>query len=131
MSSFSAISNERLDTCDERLQRVFREVVKSFDCTILEGHRGKDLQDMYFSQGKSKVKWPNGEHNKQPSRAVDAMPYPVDWKDTKRMYFFAGFVLATALSMGVRLRWGGDWDSDKILSDQTFNDCPHYEILEA
>ena len=129
MASFGALSNERLNSCDERLQRVFREVVKHFDCTILEGHRGKDLQDLYHSQGKSKLKWPNGEHNKLPSRAVDVMPYPVNWQDTKRICYFAGFVMSIAASMNIKLRWGYDWDGDKDLNDQTFNDGPHFELV--
>ena len=131
MPKFGALSREQLDTCDERIQKVFNEVIKHFDCKIIEGHRGESLQRLYFRQGKSKVDWPNGAHNFYPSKAVDAMPYPVDWFDTKRMCYFAGFVMATALSMGIKLRWGRDWDGDTDLKDQTFNDGPHYEIVET
>ena len=130
MPKFSAISRERLETCDERLRKVFNEVIKHFDCSVIEGHRGQALQDLYFSQGKSKVKWPNGEHNSIPSRAVDVMPYPINWKDIERVCYFAGFVMATALSMKITLRWGKDWDGDTDLNDQTFKDGPHYEIVE-
>lgn len=130
MPKFSSISRERLETCDERLQKVFQEVIKYFDCSIIEGHRGQALQDLYFSQGKSKVKWPDGEHNKLPSRAVDVMPYPINWKDIERVCYFAGYVMATALSMGIKLRWGKDWDGDTDLNDQSFKDGPHYEIME-
>jgi peptidoglycan L-alanyl-D-glutamate endopeptidase CwlK len=130
MNTFSAISRERLEQCDERLQTVFNEVIKYFDCTILEGHRGKDLQHLYFTQHKSKLDWPNGEHNRVPSRAVDAMPYPVDWKDINRICYFAGFVVGIAAHMGIRVRWGKDWDMDTDLNDQTFLDSPHFEIVE-
>ena len=130
MSAFSAISKGRLETCDERLQKVFNEVVKHFDCSILEGHRNEADQNKYFSQKKSKVKWPFGEHNKLPSRAVDAMPFPVNWNDIQRICYFAGYVMATALSMGIRLRWGKDWDGDTDLNDQTFQDAPHYELID-
>ena len=37
MPKFSARSTERLETCDERLVTIFNEVVKHFECTILEG----------------------------------------------------------------------------------------------
>ena len=130
MNKFSAISRERLETCDERLQRVFNEVVKHFNCSIIEGHRGQALQHLYFTQHKTKVDWPNGKHNSQPSKAVDAMPHPINWFNKERMCYFAGYVMATALSMGIRLRWGKDWDGDTDLSDQTFNDGPHYEIVD-
>jgi len=130
MPKFSAISRERLETCDERLQKVLQEVVKHFDCLIIEGHRGQDLQNLYFSQGKSNLKFPFGKHNSMPSKAVDVMPYPINWKDTKRMCYFAGYVMATALSMDIKVRWGYDWDGDTDLSDQAFYDGPHYELVE-
>ncbi len=130
MPRFSKQSEERLSTCDPRIQDVFRIVVKHFDCTILEGHRGEELQTKYFEQGKSKVKWPNGAHNKKPSRAVDAMPYPIDWDDIPRLCYFAGFVVGIAAFLGIKMRWGKDWDGDRDLNDQTFNDGPHFEIVE-
>jgi peptidoglycan L-alanyl-D-glutamate endopeptidase CwlK len=130
MPTFSAVSKERLGTCDERLQRVFYEVIKYFDCTIIEGHRGEADQNRYNDQGKSKLRWPHGEHNSLPSRAVDAMPFPINWKDINRICYFAGFVMATALNMGIKLRWGKDWDGDTDLNDQTFNDGPHFELVD-
>ena len=130
MNQFSASSREQLESCDERLQRVFNEVIKVFDCKIIEGHRGEALQNMYYAQHKSKKHWPDGEHNATPSRAVDAMPCPVDWLDINRICYFAGFVMATALSMGIKLRWGKDWDGDTDLNDQTFKDGPHYEVID-
>lgn len=130
MSKFSAISRERLESCDPRLQKVFNEVIKHFDCMIIEGYRGEALQHLYFTQGKSKVDWPNGNHNSIPSKAVDAMPYPINWKDIERDCYFAGYVMATALSMGIKLRWGRDWDGDTDLNDQTFHDGPHYEVID-
>ena len=30
---------------------------------------------------------------------------------------------------GWRLRWGGDWDGDYLLSDNVFDDLPHLEIV--
>jgi hypothetical protein len=129
MSKFSVTSRMNLETCDERIQRVFNKVIIYFDCSILEGHRGKEKQNWYYSLGKSKLKWPKGEHNKLPSRAVDAVPYPVDWNDIPRICYFAGYVMATALSMDVVLRWGKDWDGDTDLNDQTFNDSPHFELI--
>jgi peptidoglycan L-alanyl-D-glutamate endopeptidase CwlK len=130
MAKYSAVSRERLASCDPRLQEVFNEVIKYFDCSILEGHRGQALQDLYFSQHKSKLKWPNGEHNKIPSKAVDAMPCPVNWKDLNRDCYFAGFVVGIAAHIGIKIRWGKDWDQDTDLNDQTFMDGPHFELID-
>ena len=132
MPSFSQRSKGRLATCVTPLQKVFEEVIKHWDCTILQGVRSKEEQNEYFRTGRSKVQWPNSKHNVlnpgDPSRAVDVAPYPIDWNDLKRFYYFAGFVKGIALSQGLKLRWGGDWDSDTDIKDQNFNDLPHFEI---
>lgn len=128
MPSFSQKSLDRLGTCDARLQRLFMEVIKGFDCTVLEGHRGQEAQDAAFASGHSKLKYPNGKHNAMPSKAVDVAPFPVDWTDTKRFYYFAGFVLGTAKSMGIKVRFGGDWNGDTQLKDNKFQDLVHWEV---
>lgn len=130
MPYFGTRSKQRLATCDERLQKVFNEVIKYVDCSVLEGHRGQERQDKLYEEGKTKLKFPNGRHNMAPSNAVDVTPYPVDWDDRERQTLFAGFVLGIARSMGVRLRWGGDWDMDFQVLDNRFDDFPHFEIRE-
>ena len=128
MPYFGKSSKRRLATCDERLQKVFNEVIKYVDCSVLEGHRDGERQDKLFEEGKTKVKFPMGRHNSSPSRAVDVTPYPVDWDDRERQTLFAGFVLGIANSMDIKLRWGGDWDMDFQVMDNRFDDFPHFEI---
>jgi len=130
MNKYSKSSRKQLASCDRRLQEVFNEVLLEVDHTILEGHRGKASQNAAFRLGKSKLKWPNGDHNQKPSKALDATPYPIDWEDKARHFFFAGYVLGVAEMMGIKIRWGGDWDSDKDFEDQTFNDLVHFEIID-
>ena len=105
MPSFGKSSQDKLATCDPRLQKVFNEVVKYFDCTVIEGHRGEEAQNKAFAEGKSKLKYPQSKHNKIPSLAADVLPYPIDWNDTNRMRYFAGFVVGIAATMGIKLRW--------------------------
>ena len=128
MPRFGRKSKERLNTCDSNLQKVFNEVIKHVDCSVLEGHREKDRQNKLFEEGKTKVKYPNGRHNRQPSSAVDVTPYPVDWEDRERQTLFAGFVIGVASQMGINLRWGGDWDQDFQVVDNRFDDFPHFEL---
>ena len=130
MPKFGAASAARLATCDQRLQDLFNEVIKYFDCTIIEGHRGEAAQHLAFVTGKSKLDWPKGNHNSKPSKAVDVSPFPVDWSDSKRFYYFAGFVMGVAAKMGLKIRWGGDWDQDTEVKDNTFNDLVHFEVLD-
>jgi len=128
MPRFGKRSKERLESCNSDLRMVFNEVIKSVDCTILEGHRGKERQNQLFDEGKTKVLHPNGRHNDYPSNAVDCVPYPVDWEDRERMTLFAGYVLGVANQMGITLRWGGDWDQDFEVQDNKFDDFPHFEV---
>ena len=128
MPYFGKTSKKRLSTCDSKLQKLFNEVIKHVDCSILEGHRDKDRQNKLYEEGKTKVKYPNGRHNRQPSSAVDVTPYPVDWKDRERQTLFAGFVIGVANQMGMNIRWGGDWDQDFQVMDNRFDDFPHFEL---
>ena len=130
MARFGRKSKEQLATCDERLQKVFNEVIKYVDCSVLEGHRDERTQDRYYEEGKTKVRYPMGRHNSKPSRAVDVVPYPVDWNDRERFTLFGGFVLGMARRMGITLRWGGDWNMNFEVDDNKFDDFPHFELVD-
>ena len=130
MPRFGKRSRDRLSTCDKDLQMLFKEVIRYVDCSILEGHREKDRQNSLYEEGKTKVKYPRGRHNASPSRAVDVVPYPIDWEDRERMTLFAGFVLGVASQMGIDIRWGGDWDKDFEVKDNMFDDFPHFELIK-
>ena len=131
MPRFGKRSLGRLETCDERLQKIFKEVVKGFDCTVIEGHRGKEKQNKAFDEGKSKLRYPKGNHNKVPSTAVDVAPYPIDWSDRDRFHYFAGYVLGIAKMMGHTIRFGGDWDMDTQVKDNNFDDLVHFELRDG
>tara|TARA_R100000664_G_scaffold29136_1_gene40806 strand:+ start:264 stop:656 length:393 start_codon:yes stop_codon:yes gene_type:complete len=128
MPSFSDTSKKRLSTCDEKLQTLFNEVVKHFDCSVLCGHRGEEEQNKAYKAGNSQKQFPYGKHNKLPSNAVDVAPYPLDWDDRERFQYFAGFVLGTAKQLNIDIRYGGDWDGDNDLKDNEFDDLVHFEI---
>lgn len=134
MPIFSKGSLAELETCDERLQRVAHAAIKYYDFKVIEGHRGKARQNAAFARGDSQKRWPDGEHNGSPSRAFDIMPYPVDWSDQpanlQRCCVLAGIVLALGWSLGIKLRWGGDWDMDNDTRDEKFRDYGHFELHE-
>lgn len=130
MAEFTRRSQSKLDTCDERLQRLFAAVVEYVDCTVIIGHRPQEAQDRAFELKLSKLKWPLSKHNSTPSKAIDVAPYPINWDDRARFYYFGGFVKAMAIQMGLKIRWGGDWDSDNDFSDQTFMDLVHFELID-
>jgi len=128
MPKFGRKSRERLATCHSELQKLFNEVIKYVDCSVLEGHRGKERQNKAYDEGKSKVRFPDGRHNFSPSNAADVTPWPVRWSDRERQTLFAGFVLGMANRMGIEIRWGGDWDKDFEVNDNKFDDFPHFEL---
>ncbi len=134
MPKFSKRSQDKLNTCDQRLIRLFEEVVKDYDCTVIYGHRTKEEQDRAYQEKKSKLKYPQSKHNKYPSMAVDVAPWfpemGIDWEDYGAFYMFAGYVMKTAKDMGISIRNGGDWDSDHQTKDQRFNDLVHFELTD-
>jgi peptidoglycan L-alanyl-D-glutamate endopeptidase CwlK len=129
----------QLITCHVDLRHVFQEVIKHRDCTIIEGRRTQARQDELLRLGQSQLQWPNSKHNvampHELSRAVDVGPcFPgqgILWEDRESWLAWGGFVKGVAGVLGVRLRWGGDWDSDWRHNDQHFHDMPHFELLDV
>jgi len=128
MPKFSKYSIDRLEGCDPLIQQVLDRVIHMYDCRVLWGHRSNVTQERMFFDGHSQKRGGKSLHNKFPSMAVDVAPYPIDWQDGKRFVYFAGHVMAMANILGVRLRWGGDWNMDHRLKDNRFNDYCHFEI---
>ena len=135
MPKFGKTSLEQRKTLCKELQQVFDEVIKTFDFTITEGFRDKAAQDIAYAKGLSKVRWPNGKHNKKPSDAADIYPWPIDWTNkeanTQRSVYLAGYVMCTAERLGIQLRWGGDWNGDKDTRDEKFRDLGHFEVVRG
>lgn len=123
---FSKTSAARLATCHPDIQKIWNEVIKKKDCTIICGARTLEEQKKAFAGGFSKLDGvtKKSEHQvskeKPLSTAIDSLPYPLDWNDVKGHTEFARFVLAKAKSLGISLAWGGDW--------KTFKDRPHFQL---
>lgn len=130
MPSFSKTSLDRLATCDERIQRVAHEAIKLMDHSVLFGHRNEADQNKAFAEGASTKKWPDSNHNRLPSVAIDVAPYPIDWDDARRFALLAGIYIGIAHSMGIKLRTGLDWDSDGNIKEHTLVDGPHLELVD-
>jgi hypothetical protein len=130
MPAFGQKSLDKLATAHPELQRLFNEVVKHYDCSVLCGHRTKEDQEEAFRTGMSKETWPNSKHNSLPSRAVDVVPFPVDWNDKGRFLHFVGFVLGTAKQLGIDIRCGADFNGDLNFKNDSLFDAPHFELKE-
>ena len=134
MPTFSRQSKTQLATCDKRLQDVANDAIRFVDFAIVEGHRGKVAQDKAFAKGASKVRWPNGNHNKKPSRAFDFAPWPIDWSNKTtalaRFMFVSGVLFLCAMKRGVKLRFGWDWNRNLDPRDESFLDWGHVEVTD-
>jgi len=132
MPKFGKRSKKNLIGVDAKLQNVLYEVVKYFDITIIEGKRSQERQNELVAQGKSKTKF--GKH--VDGKAVDIAPYPIDWNARDDFHLLGGFVLGMAASMGIKIRWGGDWNASstfkgrRTTKDNSFDDLVHFEILD-
>lgn len=122
MPNFSAKSLEKLMECHPDLIRLFQEVVKEIDCSIICGHRNKSHQDEAFRHGFSNTPWPKSKHNKIPSLAVDCIPYPCKWDDSESFEALAKVVFKKANELGIEIVWGGSF--------KTIMDKPHYELKD-
>lgn len=127
MPQFGKRSKEQLETCHPDLQMVLNKAIEVVDFSVLQGYRGEEEQNKYFYEGKSKLKYPQGKHNKNPSLAVDIAPWPIDWKDIKRFGAVVFFIKGIAYENGIKLRLGADWNSD-FQFNESFIDMPHIEL---
>ena len=125
---FGKKSASELLTCHPDIQMIMNDVIQYRDFSILCGYRNEIDQNKAFAEGKSKVKFPNGKHNKQPSLAVDITPYPIEWKDARRFGDLVRFIQGYALAKyNIKLRVGMDFNGDFEYNDN-FYDYPHLEL---
>jgi peptidoglycan L-alanyl-D-glutamate endopeptidase CwlK len=113
----------------------------TIDFGIAEGERSVERQKELFDQGSSKIDGVTrkGKHNYSPSLAVDIYPFingAAVW-DNETLSFLAGFIHGIAarlleegkISHG--LRWGGNFDMDGEILEQSFDDRPHFELVRS
>ena len=157
LSNNSLVQYETLDEnlriiIDEALK------ISNVDFGISQGHRSPELQMRYFKKGRQLVngKWEivdkskvvtyldgyekKSKHNYFPSKAFDFFVWVPGKKglmyDSEHLAYLAGLFWAiseqlyTEGKINKKIRWGGNWDSDgEIVTDQSFDDLPHVELI--
>lgn len=137
MYKLSESSSKILKHCHPALIAVVTTAIRTspLDFKVISGYRTKEEQNALYERGLSqkngidKLSKHQGVAGQAPSLAVDLAPYPIDWNDLPRFYVLAGAVLTTAAALGTELRWGGNWDRDNDLKDQSFMDLGHFELV--
>jgi peptidoglycan L-alanyl-D-glutamate endopeptidase CwlK len=136
MYTFGKRSLEQLNTCHPSLILIATKAIETcpIDFGISEGHRSLEDQKKAYDAGNSKIDGitQKGNHNYNPSLAFDFYCF-VNGKityDVRSMSFVAAWIICIATKMGIDVRWGGNWDKDgEIITDQSFVDLPHIELI--
>lgn len=106
------------------------------DFSVLEGVRTKERQRELYAQGRTTpgdiVTWTmTSKHFAQPDgygRAVDLIPFPLDWKTPAKFDAIGAAMKRAADELGVKIRWGADWDADGKPREKGETDSPHFEL---
>lgn len=131
-------SRKNLEGVHPKLIAVIERALKisKQDFMVICGVRTKEQQQALYDQGRKTpgpiVTWTlNSRH--LPAKdgfghAVDLVPSPVDWSDTKKFDAIADAMFAAAKELKLNLRWGADWDSDGKRRERGEGDNPHFEF---
>ena len=142
MFKLGPISEGKLGTCHTDLQLLGHVAIRraKFDFACTDGYRGDREQQIVFDAGRSQKAPGKSLHNISPSLAVHFEPFPILYpldtdtpvqmaKKLARYYMLAMHILRTAEDLALDIRWGGDWDRDYDILDQTFDDLAHFELI--
>lgn len=140
---FSRNSRSKLAGVHPKLIAVVERAlsISNTDFSVIDGLREYAVQLRYVKTGASKTL--KSKHLKQPDgfgHAVDLLPYKAGQSSDERWEDASGFMevsramLQASFELGVKIRWGGDWDRDgKTRSqgdkDEKFVDLPHFELF--
>ena len=120
-------------TSDPWLNDIGDVVLQIKDHSVVKGHRGRKEQDAAFfaTPQRTKLRWPNGNHNAMPSKAQDVRSYPFPEKEQEQreeQLYLLGLYKGVAVMKDIPLRTGADWDRDGEILDNGFDDFFHVEI---
>ena len=147
----SKLSLGRLEGVNPTLVKVIKRAIEitQQDFLVVEGVRSKEQCYINYGKGRTaaqciakgvpasyaqpklaKVTWLNNPLDSKhvTGKAVDLVPYPVDWNDLSKFDQVAKAMFAAAKELGVSIRWGADWDNDGNYREKGEYDSPHFEL---
>lgn len=129
--------SERLRGVDPNLAKVVMHAASllPFDLQLIEGLRTVERQREYYAQGRTKpgkvVTWTMASPHIT-GRAVDVAALQpdgsIDWDRPSDFDQVAEAMFEAAKVVGVRIRWGADWDQDGKPRERGETDSPHFEL---
>ena len=147
----SKLSLGRLNGVDANLVKVVQRAIEITpqDFMVVEGVRSKEQCYINYGKGRTvaqctakgvpakyaqpklaKVTWLNNPLSSKhvSGKAVDLVPYPVNWNDLTKFDQVAKAMFAAAKELGVSIRWGADWDNDGNYREKGEYDSRHFEL---
>ena len=147
----SKLSLGRLEGVNPALVKVVQRAIEITpqDFMVVEGVRSKEQCYINYGKGRTvaqctakgvpakyaqpklaKVTWLNNPLSSKhvSGKAVDLVPYPVNWNDLTKFDQVAKAMFAAAKELGVSIRWGADWDNDGNYREKGEYDSPHFEL---
>jgi len=131
---WSSSSLRKLQTCDERLQRLITAALLDERCPcdvkVIEGHRSNARQAELYAAGRTapgprvtNARPGQSRHNSFPSQAIDVGPCDragaIMWNAKSLFDAWGAHVELVASEMGIAVRWGGRF---------SFYDGAHFEL---
>lgn len=106
------------------------------DFSVICGVRTIAEQKELYAQGRTKpgqiVTWTLKSRHLPAAdglgRAVDLCPYPIDWNTTSKFDAVSKAMFEAAKELGIKIRWGADWDMDGVARERGETDSPHFEL---
>lgn len=111
---------------------AIRRTPIDFGVAWMGGKRTPEEQNQLFKEDYSQCDGYEKISKHQSGDAIDLNVF-VGSKmiDNKEMLcVVAGVMFACASELNIKIRWGGNWDSDGDIRDNKFNDLFHYEIID-
>lgn len=133
---FSKRSLDRLKGVHPDLVKVTHRALElsPYDFTITEGLRSLEQSAKNIANGTSFLKDPSKSKHVQ-GRAVDFAPLKdgkIDWNDIDAFQAVADAFFKAADELGVKIKWGGDWNQNGSYKDEIQRgtlDGPHIELI--
>lgn len=126
-------SLKKLEGVDEKLVKVVKRAIEisEIDFSVIEGVRTMQRQKELYAQGRTApgdvVTWTMKSKHLE-GKAVDIVPFPLDWKDLSKFDKISKAMFQAAKELGVNIRWGADWNQNGIHREKGEYDSPHFEI---
>lgn len=127
-------SREKLAGVHPDMVRVVERAIEitKQDFSVLEGVRTAERQRELYAQGRTKpgkiVTWTLRSRHLT-GRAVDLVPYPLDWNTAAKFDAIYDAMMAAAKELKVKIRSGMDWDRDGRKREAKETDSPHFELV--